>query len=1026
MSAIPVLATNTRCNVLRGRWLLLMLAACFAVLTSTVPAMGEEGVEDFDGILELTLYDTIWTGESEDDRRALMLHVEAEKGQWGRIWGMALGYSNGVHQGAVRSAAVAAGHVELEFVMDIAGDLWLEERATGAWRVRLQRDGEALTGHYYGEFKGREIEGRVAGEVLPPRAGKADFRPPRRDEHPRVMFRREDRPALREKFETPFGQAYRRRAEANGDMVSLGMLYQLTGDLDYAAQAQRQAERLVGDVIVGVSGSGGVGHREVELALAQDLCRSAWPDALVGKIESELRSELPMLLNHLRISYANHHPVSNYYGPGFGSAAIVALTQYGRPAAKGQPRRPPPRSPSERRSWRSVSPERPQAPFADPRAIAPDADFEPRGDVPVVTLKKGGVPAKWLVAGPVEGAPGRDVLSGIGGYSKARPEAGTTTRVVRLGSGGRPSATEITFHFLDEDAVANGGVDVGAIGGQEENADGEKQGTRLLYTVLKVEQEKTVVPLGLDDDVRLWLAGEPLEREAYRLAPGHFPLMLVTERGPQEGPIRPRLVSPDDEQLADARVDYDRRMEIWQQRQRDWQRHEHTDPLVMEMITRGWRLVWRHYRLGIGDGGFQAETGVYALIATRFPLIYASLAPNTLGRVPWTHDDVTHLLPRRMMQCAFGEAGAVSALKLNSVEGLNGRILAAGFSITPERYQPALLWAWNHMAGIEKPEDAGRIFEDESLGNGLDLALAFLHYPLDMESVHPAEAMPKHWHAPTYGFHTWRDGWKGEQSFIGQVFLKSRPIHGWNHPNAATFRLHGLGRAWATGPTTRNGARQLEPVVILPDREHNRSAGGQLKHLKQFEDGSGAISIDMNDVYSSPGRGRSIDRMLAMDPEQEPSWDGRGLRAIAMDYSGLSGAPAMVVLVDRVDVPGEKLWQWPVPADPSGRPEVTIDGHTFGFNYEEANLRATFVTPVDIELAHATDHIEEADPRYGYHGPVERVRGEHEGPFFVIATVQRGEAPEVKIEGEGLDAVVTIGRRTVRFDGERIILGEVE
>ncbi len=1026
MIASPVLTTNACCDGLQGRWLLLMLAACLAIPTSTEPAMGEDVLEDFDGILELTLHDTIWTGDSDDDRRALMLHVEADEGRWGRIWGMALGYSNGVHQGAVRSAAVTDGHVELEFVMDITGDLWVDERATGAWRVRLERDGEALAGQYTGEFKGREIEGHVTGEVLPPRARKADFRPPRRDEHPRVMFRREDRPALREKFETPFGRAYRRRAEANGDMVSLGMLYQLTGDLDYAAKAQRQAERLVGDIIVGVSGSGGVGHREVELALALDLCRGAWPEALVGRIESELRRELPMMLNHLRISYANHHPVSNYYGPGFGSAAIVALTQYGRPGAQWQPRRAEAQSPSERRSWQSVSPEAPEAPFADATAIAPDSDFEPRGDVPVVALEKGVVPQGWLAAGPVDGSPGRDLLSGIGGYGKARPEAGTTTRVLRLASDGRPRASEITFHFIDEDAITDEGVDIGAVGGRGEDDDSEKQGTKLLYTVLKVEQEKTVVPLGPDDGMQLWLAGKSLEREAYRLTPGHYPLMLVTERGPQEGPIRPRLVSPDDEHLADARVDYDRRMEVWQQRKRDWQRNEHTHPMVMEMIDRGWRLVWRHYRLGIGDGGFQAETGVYALIATRFPLIYASLAPNTLGRVPWTHDDVTHLLPRRMMQCAFGEGGAVSALKLNSVEGLNGRLLAAGLPISPEQYRPALLWAWNHMAGIDKPEDAGRVFEDESLGNGLDLALAFLNYPLDMEPEHPAEVMPKHWHAPTYGFHTWRDGWEGEQSFIGQVFLKSRPIHGWNHPNAATFRLHGLGRAWATGPTTRNGARQLEPVVILPDREHNRSAGGQLKHLEQFEDGSGAMAIDMNDVYSSPGRGRSIDRMLVMAPDQEPDWDGRGLRAIAMDYSGLSGAPALVVLVDRVDVPGEKLWQWPVPDEPSGRPEVTIDGATFGFDYGEENLHATFITPGDIELGQATDHIEEADPRYGYHGPVERVRGEHEGPFFIIATVQRGEAPEVKVEGTGLDAVVTVGERTVRFDGERIILGEVE
>ena len=36
-------------------------------------------------------------------------------------------------------------------------------------------------------------------------------------------------------------------------------------------------------------------------------------------------------------------------------------------------------------------------------------------------------------------------------------------------------------------------------------------------------------------------------------------------------------------------------------------------------------------------------------------------------------------------------------------------------------------------------------------------------------------------------------------------------------------------------------------------------------------------------------------------------------------------------------------------------------------------------------------------------------------------TVQKGPAPAVKVEGKGLDAVVTVGRQTVRFDGGKIV-----
>ena len=43
--------------------------------------------------------------------------------------------------------------------------------------------------------------------------------------------------------------------------------------------------------------------------------------------------------------------------------------------------------------------------------------------------------------------------------------------------------------------------------------------------------------------------------------------------------------------------------------------------------------------------------------------------------------------------------------------------------------------------------------------------------------------------------------------------------------------------------------------------------------------------------------------------------------------------------------------------------------------------------------------------------------------FFVIMTLQEGPAPEVIVEkGNGLDAVVRVGERRVRFDGENVII----
>ena len=44
------------------------------------------------------------------------------------------------------------------------------------------------------------------------------------------------------------------------------------------------------------------------------------------------------------------------------------------------------------------------------------------------------------------------------------------------------------------------------------------------------------------------------------------------------------------------------------------------------------------------------------------------------------------------------------------------------------------------------------------------------------------------------------------------------------------------------------------------------------------------------------------------------------------------------------------------------------------------------------------------------------------GSLFVVMTLQKGDAPEVKVEGTGLDAKVAVGRQVISFDGEKIVL----
>lgn len=266
--------------------------------------------------------------------------------------------------------------------------------------------------------------------------------------------------------------------------------------------------------------------------------------------------------------------------------------------------------------------------------------------------------------------------------------------------------------------------------------------------------------------------------------------------------------------------------------------------------------------------------------------------------------------------------------------------------------------------------------------------------------------------------------------------------------------------------------RFFENVVQLPGVDIQSSARGRVLHHATREDGGGTLSLDLDDVYAAvvtDDDGRPIAAPYeAYGRVRRPHAFGdsgiTGLRAMAVDYSGKSGADAMIVLVDRIDGHDKPLWAWQLESESEGIMQENIDTsgegrevfkmenyekarngdllltesqparddrvrvHEDGFTYAQgdAAMRATFITPASPSLQLAE--------RIQYHRTnIEVVRrdqstgifAEGDDGFFVILTFQDGPAPEVEvIEGSGLDATVRIGDQTVRFDGEKIILGE--
>jgi hypothetical protein len=500
---------------------------------------------------------------------------------------------------------------------------------------------------------------------------------------------------------------------------------------------------------------------------------------------------------------------------------------------------------------------------------------------------------------------------------------------------------------------------------------------------------------------------------------------------------------------------------------------------------------YKHLRIGIGDGGFQSEVGAYPGFCHQTVLWFAAQHRMVLGRDISPYPDATHFLPRHMMSGWYGDNGRHHAMPINGNAGLGGLVMnqiSLAFPICPDEWKPSLLWAWNHLAKITHGDESTYINAVKTggfFGNGtIGQVAAFFSYPLDMKPVHPKETMPRTWQAPTRGMYLFRSGWEGKDEFICQTFVKATPIGGNSQANAGSFKIWGLQREWVTGHDGKKDVRQNLPLVDFPDYAElstnvnseyhamNLFGCGILQDLTTEPDGSGTISIDMNEVYGRPKlvkvaaapavaapepTGRVLTARQLRDrikkeeapPKREQFIDAnfvrqnsefdpvciKGLRAFAFDFSGKAGVPCVAVAVDRIEGGKRKVWRIPPPPVLSdgnsrtpGHAPIVFTNNGFVVTHPDgASMQAVFLAPSKAAAAITTESIDKdkraevddsvATTAITVTGPT----GE-EGDFFVVMTFTRGLQPKIASEGSGLNAKISVGQRTYRFDGKRVLM----
>jgi hypothetical protein len=977
--------------------------ACLLALCAL--ALGARAALPPDADLWLTLPDAVWARATPERLVPVELRLQRQGGQWTpMVFATAYGpFNMATHYGYVVEAKQDGASEHVRVMLRFQPDPWAGRRAEATYDLTLKADGAACAGVWTGTIHGARKEGTLSGTVesVTPTPG---FTPPKAGEHPRLLVRKADVPALRAKAETPWGKAILARLQAaKGDVVAQGMAYTLTGDAQYAAAAQAMIAK-------GLDTSGyyhlGIAHLPAGVAtehlIAYDLVYDACDEAFHQRVRDYLADKLAFHYWGVNNTQFNPNDTSNWSLMYRSGAGLIGLTLLDAPWTLPTPVAPP------------------------PLALAPPANMPVGAGVPVVAHDPAAIIGPWLYAGPVNEA--RDADPFAGGMANARPEAG-----MKVG--------EATFAPIEAKFITDGSVDLTGLTGRKYFQ------TNYLYCVIDVKTPGAyrVETTKQEKGIRyreIWLGGRRLRTGDYvELAAGRYPLLARVWMEPlgvwEFARFWVKLSAADARVAADWQAE---QQEVYEGDKAFLRAHpQRWNPESMKWLGLSTWKVESYFRKGLGDYGWNQEGEAYTRHAVRLGMPFALCWRNVFGRDVSYADHAGMILARDAAATVFAPDRA--RMHSYNVGGgpLGVDIYARAFGFLPDDLKPAVLWSWNRTLGLASRGKLDSAYKIVTAEDGLTLAMKFIAVDPAMAERNPGDALPKASVDWQKGGFLFRNRWQDADDCVAQLFANSNAPGGtWQSAEAGDLRLMGLGEEWTVrGQGYGNGAsgRPLRDLSVNQNMvdvaEHDLLGSPQAwtTAYARAADGSGIVSLDMDGVYVTTVVQEVV---TGTPPRTRTEYRGAGtrnlgiraVRSLAVDYSGASGAPCLLAIADRLTgTQGHNTWQLTTPRDNA----VTIDGNTFTITAKSgATLKGTVVTPDNAPITvEDTEQVHEINYQGG-HARTKfltrtiRVAGtDKDQTFLVVITLQRGPTPDVAVA----DGKATVGKQTVSFDGKQIALG---
>ena len=960
---------------------------------------------------------------------------------------------------------------------------WLVKDPPTAGEAELTfqvRDG-ALSGAWKATIGGRSAGGRIAGHVEPLCAWPLRAAP-KVGEHPRFLLRKEDLPALRAKARTPsgkWGEAMLKRLEEpgwsrSGMAVAQGLLYQVTGERKHADKAR---ELIDADIRSGwwkaIGPIHDPAHKATEAMFAYDLIHDTCDAAYHARMRDFLRGKMRFFWDYAEINSGNGHPHSNWsaqYRSAVGMVALVLL-------AEAAPALPP-----EPEAW-------------DFAKVSPPAAFKVAAGMPVLPIDDAPL-RKWLLAGPLNIGLEHDGLASLGGAASAYPTAGTTFRTkvkARQREDGVSGKYRMAILFKNARPRPKN-KDVQGDDLQPLTEETTATFAPVPEDVVVAENEYIERGIGRAGMIHAWRAAglrsfqtlyffavidNPAPRHLQvRLTGGsgdwyyHNSGLYISGRWFEHGdvlwldrgkhPVLRRLTVG---QLCDAHGRHHLYDEVWLrplddatvQRARAVRNTERQfrrkclAALAPQYEALGrpdvdallWLPLARHFmalycRNAIGDRGWHCAGQCYTQHPMLVAMPFAHAWRNATGTEVTADQHLGWFLGQAAMRTVFADEWARMQDYGRGGGPVGVDLFGRGFGSVPPAIRPAVAGAWRRTLDLtdrkcfHAPEGAVEELDPMSA------AFTLVNVPADspafrcMPPTDPADVLPRAMVDRRRLGYTMRNRWQDGDDIVALFTGFRHPGGDWGCEGAALdLRLMGLGAEWIV-----RGNGHVGDATSTVEGAGAAQSDVRQTHLAVAEDGSASVSL----AYSAAG--------------------GRGLRCFGVDYSGASGAEALLVLVDKADftppppapkpagkpvptgiapaapidllgekAPGEEgqpLHRWRLVTDVAHTVAVEPDGFRVA-SPGGAVMKGTFVAPRRPAVrAEEVKHRIEINYRYDHQGGQftrKVISADGKGFFFVIMTLGRAAPPTVSAAGQGADAVVTVGNQTVRFDGGKVTFG---